>query len=137
MADLGERENLLYSADRGQGRFYIETAEMWKDWQEQKGKVARAEQDFVVPRSYEEVKALRQGEIHHRQWRLAMQVRSEERARDTRKPMIPRYPAGLHPNPAKAKGQGKYSRRPRSPVSFLFDIAQRASFTSSPEPQAD
>ena len=137
MKPTGDRQNPLYKAGLGRGRFYIETEAMWNDWCERMDEVAPEDRGKVLPWSYKEVKAakLAKEEALERAMQAQRAAEAAERVTEEKKflelaevrrrlPPIPSHAPGQHPEYRRRKGQTKWSKRavgadPAPPVAAL------------------
>lgn len=119
-----DRENPLYTAGWGRGRFYVEAEEMWEDWCQRMDAVAPEDRGTVLPRSFKKIRAAKDAKLAEERelTRAAEARRVAERAAETerlrelakvqqRLPPIPRHAPGQHPGYRSRRGQVKWSKR--------------------------
>lgn len=124
MKPTGDRQNPLYKAGLGRGRFYLETEAMWNDWCERMDEVAPEDRGKVLPWSYKEVKAVKlaKEEVLERAMQAQRAAEAAERVTEEKKilelaevrrrlPPIPSHAPGQHPEYRRRKGQTKWSKR--------------------------
>lgn len=137
MKPTGDRQNPLYTAGLGRGRFYIETEAMWNDWYERMDEAAPENRGKVLPQSYKKVKAakLAKEEVLARAIQTQRAAETAKKVTEEKKilelaelrrrlPPIPAHAPGQHPEYRRRKGQIKWSKRavgadPAPPVAIL------------------
>lgn len=141
----GKRENPLYTAGWGRGRFYVEAEEMWEDWCQRMDAVAPEDRGTVLPRSFKEIRKARMAKLEEERelTRAAEARRVAERAAEAerllelakvqqRLPPIPRHPPGQHPGIRSRRGQVKWSKRAEAPPPLTRTVRMKAAEPKKP-----